>query len=450
LASNRLTFQDSQNHCAEHAGMKLLQRYILGELLRVFALLLSALTVLLVFVGVFRQVSEFGLGPLQVLKILPFVVPSLMPFTIPATLLLTVCVVYGRIAGDQEVTAAKAAGINVLSLLWPAFLVASLASIGSMVLTDQAIPWAVENIQRVVTHAMEDIFLDQLRAKHTASDPVRGYAITVWDVRGKTLIHPVFEYTPSGGHNTVTVQAEEATIKFDMEAKQVILHMVGVRIDIPGRGETRIKEQEHPFPLPFKTEDPKPRHLTIRQLNQRVNEIIDDSNQRQDYRDMVTAASLLLGDYQRLCDTDAADLQKAREFNRRDLAKLKTEIHSRFALSSSCLFFVLLGGPFSIMQAKRQFLISFFICFLPILVIYYPIALLMLNLAKTSYVDPVWAVWVSNGILLVASLRLAESAQTLSRSNKTDGDCPDLRTLRSRPGLTPLFSGFVEVPKPPQ
>ena len=26
--------------------------------------------------------------------------PSLLPFTIPATLLLTVCVVYGRIAGD--------------------------------------------------------------------------------------------------------------------------------------------------------------------------------------------------------------------------------------------------------------------------------------------------------------------------------------------------------------
>src|SRR5262245_48792201 len=115
--------------------MKLLQRYILFELLRVFALLLSALTVLLVFVGVFGYVAEFGLGPVQIMKILPFVVPSLMPFTIPATLLLTVCLVYGRIAGDQEVTAAKAAGINVLSLLWPAVFLSMVASIGSMILT---------------------------------------------------------------------------------------------------------------------------------------------------------------------------------------------------------------------------------------------------------------------------------------------------------------------------
>ena len=91
--------------------MRMLQRYILGELLRVFAFVLSVLTVLLVFVGAFQQARDSGLGPLQILEILPFVVPSLLPFTIPATLLLTVSVVYGRIAGDQEITAAMAAGM---------------------------------------------------------------------------------------------------------------------------------------------------------------------------------------------------------------------------------------------------------------------------------------------------------------------------------------------------
>ncbi len=101
--------------------MRLLQRYILFELLKVFVFLLSILTVLLVFVGVFREVAASGLGPFQILQILPFVVPSLMPFTIPATLLLAVCVVYGRISGDQEITAAKAAGINVFSLFGPRF-----------------------------------------------------------------------------------------------------------------------------------------------------------------------------------------------------------------------------------------------------------------------------------------------------------------------------------------
>ena len=56
--------------------MRLLQRYILSELLKVYVFVLSVLTVLLVFVGVFREAQESGLGPLQILEILPFVVPS--------------------------------------------------------------------------------------------------------------------------------------------------------------------------------------------------------------------------------------------------------------------------------------------------------------------------------------------------------------------------------------
>ena len=68
----------------------ILQRYVLRDLLIVFFFLLSVVTVLLVFVGVFKEMSATGLRPLQALQILPFIVPSLLPFTIPATLLLTV------------------------------------------------------------------------------------------------------------------------------------------------------------------------------------------------------------------------------------------------------------------------------------------------------------------------------------------------------------------------
>ena len=85
---------------------------VLGELIRVFIFVVSVLTVLLVFVGAFGQISENNLGPAQLLEILPYLVPSLLPYTIPATMLLTVTVVYGRVAADHEITAAKAAGIS--------------------------------------------------------------------------------------------------------------------------------------------------------------------------------------------------------------------------------------------------------------------------------------------------------------------------------------------------
>ena len=82
-----------------------------------------------------------------------------------------------------------------------------------------------------------------------------------------------------------------------------------------------------------------------------------------------------------------------------DQRRFRTEIHSRFSMAASCLFFTLVGGPFAMLQARRQFITSFIMCFLPILIIYYPVMFLMVNLAKTGTVDPWWAMWVPNVIL---------------------------------------------------
>ena len=96
--------------------LPLLQRYLLGEVCKVFAFVLFCVTVLLVFVGLFQQAAEAGLHPLKALRILPYAVTMMLPFTIPAALLLTVSMVYGRLTGDQELTAAKAAGIPVVAV----------------------------------------------------------------------------------------------------------------------------------------------------------------------------------------------------------------------------------------------------------------------------------------------------------------------------------------------
>ncbi len=382
--------------------IRTLQRYILIELLRVFAFVLSALTVLLVFVGVFQQVSESGLGPAQILPILPYVVPSLLPFTIPATLLLTVCVVYGRLAGDNEITAAKAAGINVLSLFWPSFFLGAVLSVGSLMLTDQVIPWSVGNIQRIVTLAMENIFLDRLRTHNQMSDPQHGFTVTVIGVQGKKLIMPYFRYAPSG-HEEVTVQAREATLEFDVENQQVILHLVDGHIDIPGERRARFDKLDKPFPLSQKNREPKARHINIRELRKKLDTIARRQHEIIGRRDIEAALTLAMGDFDRFSQPDFTSYETLLANDISDSVKLRTEMHGRFALSCSCFFFVLLGCPYSILQARRQFLTSFFMVFVPILLIYYPVILLMMNLSKTGTVNPAWAMWAGNAILLAAA-----------------------------------------------
>ncbi|HUG91971.1 MAG TPA: LptF/LptG family permease [Planctomycetaceae bacterium] len=382
--------------------MRLLQRYILAELLRVFAFLLSVLTVLLVFVGVFREVSESGLGPFQILQILPFIVPSLLPFTIPATLLLTVCVVYGRIAGDHEITAAKAAGINVLSLLWPAFILGGVLSLCSLLLTDQVIPWAVGNIQKTVTLAMEDIFLDMLRTNHQVTDADRGFSVTVIGVDGKRLLKPTFQYAPRG-RQPLTIQAQEATLEFDLDRQEVMLHLVRGRVHAPPGKEFWFDREDYPFPLPRDLRRPKPRHLSIRDIHRESNTLARAIQERREHRTVESVLALTTGSFEALFGGTST----AREFDvadsRSTLNKLKTELHSRFALGASCLCFALLGGPFAILKPRRQFLTSFALCFLPILILYYPVVLLMMNLSKSDSVNPAWAMWVGNVLLLAAA-----------------------------------------------
>ena len=368
-------------------SIPILQRYILRELLQVFALLLSGLTVLLVFVGVFREVSASGLNPLQVMKILPYVVPSLLPFTIPATLLLTVCVVYGRMSSDKEITAAKAAGINVLSLLFPAFALGGVLSLCSLLLADKVIPWAVKNIQKTITLAMVDIFLDTLRTNGQIVEEDRGFSITVLGVDGKRLLFPTFHYHPVGSR-PLTVQAEEATLEFDLDRQQVVLHMIRGHVDIPGQRRVWFEKEDQSFPLPYDAKKTKPRHLSIRRIRRKLNRLNSTLEDTRQMRDAETAMALTLGDFDRLLQPDMFDYVRKTELYRQDLAKLRTEIHSRFALSTSCFFFAFLGAPFAILQARRQFLTSFFMCFLPILVVYYPIELLMMNLSKTESVPP--------------------------------------------------------------
>jgi lipopolysaccharide export system permease protein len=382
--------------------MRLLQRYVLIELIRIFAFLLTALTFMLVFVGVFQKVRELGLGPDQVLLILPFLVPSLLPFIIPATFLLTVCVVYGRMAGDHEITAAKAAGINVFSLLWPAFLLGAAISVCSLLLTDQVIPWAEKKIQQQVSLFMEDIFLEKLRTYHQVTDTRQGFSIIVKGVDGKTLIEPTFDYTPRG-HTPVTVAAQEATLEFDLENRQVILHLVRGEIDAAGDRHIDFEQEDQAFPLPYKDNGTKPRHRSIREIAGSVSELNGEIESLRRQRDVETAFSLLLGDFDRLSHDDLKEYKEKKNSCRTDLAGLRTAMHSRFALSSSCLFFALLGAPFSIIREQRQFLTSFFVCFVPILLLYYPLALGMMNISKSGIVDPAWAMWLSNGIVLIAA-----------------------------------------------
>ncbi len=82
------------------------------------------------------------------------------------------------------------------------------------------------------------------------------------------------------------------------------------------------------------------------------------------------------------------------------LHRLRTEPWRRWANGFSCLCFVLVGAPLAIRMRTADLMTTFGLCFLPILLVYYPFLAYGLDRAKAGELPP-YMVWGAN-LLCVA------------------------------------------------
>src|SRR5712671_6006856 len=118
----------------------ILHRTIFLELVRVFALSLFGITGIMVMAGVVAEASQQGLSPSQILAVIPLLIPSTLPYTVPATTLFATCVVYGRLAHDNEILAIKSAGVNLLRIVVPGLFLGAACALITFALYCDLIP----------------------------------------------------------------------------------------------------------------------------------------------------------------------------------------------------------------------------------------------------------------------------------------------------------------------
>ena len=62
----------------------------------------------MLLIGLAQRALLEGMGPVPVLRLIPFVLPDALRFAIPGTILFAACSLYGRMAADNEILAIKA------------------------------------------------------------------------------------------------------------------------------------------------------------------------------------------------------------------------------------------------------------------------------------------------------------------------------------------------------
>jgi lipopolysaccharide export system permease protein len=316
--------------------------------------------------------------------------------------LLAVTSVYSRMASGNEVVAIKSVGIAPTRVIWPALWLALGMSLVSVWLNDVAVSWGRHGAQRVVVSAIEDIVYRALQAQRRYSSP--GMSINVQRVEGRRLVRPTLSIQ-SGGGPDVTVTAEEASLEADLESDELKVVLRNGSFDVEGRVTVEFPDvEEHRIPLNTasraKVLAGHPSSIPLADIPGEI-----DAQQRilrtMRTRDTAAAAmDLITGRFEPLAQTASlgpSPDQLERATGR--LFRLKTEPHRRWSAGMSCFCFVWVGVPMAVWMRGRDFLTSFFVCFLPILVVYYPLLAYGIDGAKNGSLPP-WGVWVGNGLLI--------------------------------------------------
>jgi lipopolysaccharide export system permease protein len=387
----------------------ILQRYVLLELLRVFALALTAITGILVMAGIVAEASQQGLGPLQILKLLPLLVPETLPYTIPATTLFAVSVVFGRMANDNEITAIKAAGVPITHVLWPAFVLGAAVSGGVLALYDTFIPHCHHQLRTTALKDVEELIYARLRRDLCFNEMKVNYAIFVREVQGRRLLGATFKRRDAKGNDDVIAMAKEAEIHVDMPNQNVIVEMLHGEISKDGGNTYYIFEKEIlPVPMPpiGSNRQVRARERSNAEILGHIDEVHEAMAAKHAEIDRLKAQPVPVTEEEKKAYKSWTVPAAQLVYDRKDLNEHRTEYATRPALALGCLFFVLVGCPVAIWFQKRDYLSAFVTCFLPIVVVYYPLVMFGINLGKDGRVNPHLVLWLGNGVMGTVGLGL--------------------------------------------
>ena len=234
------------------------------------------------------------------------------------------------------------------------------------------------------------------------------FSITVMAVRGKTLIEPTITLRSGADGEPLVIKASEAELGFLPETGELDIKMYNGRVMLGDKLSYRAPDVSHeriPLGVGVNDEDRSPSHLPLRQIpaeSARQRDLLRRFEQQ-----MASDAGFELA-RGRVASFATPTWQRRfrqRKSTEERLYKLHTAPWRRWANGFSCFFFAMVGIPLAIRLRNVDFWTSFGLCFLPILMIYYPLLAFSVDRAKAGDLPP-YVVWLGNVVLCGIGLLL--------------------------------------------
>ncbi len=456
----------------------ILVRYVLKELIAPFLAGLFGITFLFVvdfLVKILDNVLSKGLPASTVLEIFVLNLAWMLSLSIPMAVLVASLMAFGRMSGDQEITACKAAGVSPLTLMRPVLLVSFLVSMLMVVFNNWVLPEAnhrsvelMSAVSRKKPHAFIDAgrlitqFPD-VQLWVSRIDPSSGtlYGIQIFEMERKGAPRIVYadsatmEYADNGATLMLRLRSGETHMTdadnpenyFRIRFFSQDLAMKNVDDRLERRSRNYRSDREMPIEMMEEVvEDAKKKYseARIQGLEKRLNTLVA-------LRENIAADSIVPKSVDGDAKIDSVQrrrsLQKLRVqeisaqrtterlFSRMDAelrreAQYTVEIHKKYSTAFACFIFILIGAPLGIMARKGGigtgilYSLSFF-------VVYWICLIGGENMADRLLINPVLAMWASNIIIGVFGIFITIAMVR----DKFSGDSKFFRGVRAVKGF---------------
>lgn len=381
--------------------MNLITRHVIGELSKIFLLSVVTMTFLMVMVFLIQEAWQESLTPATILELIPYTIPTALCFAIPGTVLFSVCIVYGRMSGSNEIVAIKSLGISPNKVIFPGLAIAVILSLFTVYLNDLAVSWGRTGIYRVILNSSSKTIYSVLGSHGSFN---KG-PLSIWvdGVSGDTLLRPHIERHDSNEENRIVIRAEQAKIRVDVERNALVFRLENGWIEQGNNLRLYIDQKDIDLPLGDVTKKTgsgrSPSNLPLREM---ASELVHQNRRIEDQQKQlaIQAAFQMVGGnvigisqpnwHSAVHELDQWVYRKHR---------LQTEPWRRWANGFSCLCFIIVGAPLAIYMRKSDFWTIFAVCFIPILLAYYPLLMFGVEKSKSGALPP-FSVWTGNLVMV--------------------------------------------------
>ena len=356
--------------------MKILDRYLVGQILGTVIWAISLLTMILVLGNALRDLLSLLLSHQVPVSYIATVIGYLLPFSltysIPWGILVAVLLVFGRLSSDNELVAFRANGIGMPRICYPVFGLAIMFLGICLWINLYAAPIAEVRLRSAIFDLATNDPL-ALFGSDEVIDQFPNRKIYVGKKDGSTLRDLYIFEMNSENLPMRVIYARQGTLEVDKKNEQILLHVSDARYEERDKTAPEdLKKMRHGITLregvlPISLED----LLRKAASNQRPNELTLDQ------------------------------LHQALQQNKdkRDDAAFKTEVSKRFSNAMAVFTFVLVGIPLAITAQRRETSVGIALS-LVVAFSYFITIVLTDNVKHKPNLHPEYLIWLPNVVYL--------------------------------------------------